>query len=79
VKGGENEVAGLGRRQRGGDGLLVAHLPYEDDVGILAQNAPQRPLERARVLPDLALVEDRSLVAVKELDGVLDGDDVLGL
>jgi hypothetical protein len=60
------------------DRLLVAHLADEDDVRVLAQDAAQRALERVRVLPDLALVDDRRLVAVQELDRVLDRDDVLG-
>ena len=41
----EDEVAGLGRRQRGLDGLLVAHLADEDDVRVLAQDAAQGALE----------------------------------
>src|SRR2546421_328882 len=43
----------------------------------ISQNAPQRALERLGVLPDLALVDDRAVVAVEELDRVLDRDDVL--
>ena len=65
-------------RQRGLDRLLVAHLADQDHVGVLAQHAAQRALERARCPADLALVDDRALVAVQELDRVLDRDDVLG-
>ncbi len=65
-------------RQRGVDGLLVAHLADQDHVRVLAQDAAQGALERRRVLADLALVDDRVAVAVQELDRVLDRDDVLG-
>ena len=41
----EHEVAGLGRGQRGVDGLLVAHLADQDHVRVLAQHAAQRALE----------------------------------
>ena len=59
------------------DGLLVAHLADQDHVGVLAQHAAQRALERGGVHADLALVDHRALVAVHELDRVLDRDDVL--
>ena len=72
----EHEVAGLGGRQRRLDRLLVAHLADQDHVRVLAQDAPQRALERHRVDADLALVDHRALVAVDELDRVLDRDDV---
>ena len=72
----EHEVAGLGRGERGRDRLEVTHLTDEDDVGVLAQDVAQRLGERVRVLPDLALVHDRALVRVQELDRVLDRHDV---
>ena len=41
VQGGEHQVPGLGRRSgAAGDGLGVAHLADEDDVGVLAQHPP---------------------------------------
>ena len=60
------------------DGLEVAHLADQDDVGVLAQRAAQRLRERPRVDRHLALVDDRLLVAVQELDRVLDRHDVRG-
>ncbi len=78
VEGGEDEVAGLGRRQRGPDRLEVAHLAHEDHVGVLAERAAQRLREARRVGPDLTLVDHAFLVAVEELDRVLDRDDVIG-
>ena len=41
VQGGEDEVAGLGRGQRRGDRLQVAHLADEDHVGVLSQGGAQ--------------------------------------
>ena len=54
----EDEVAGLGRGQRGRDRLEVAHLADEDHVGVLAERGAQALGERRRVLADLALVDD---------------------
>ena len=77
VHGGEHEVAGLRGAERGPHGLLVTHLADEDHVRVLAQHAAQGALEGAGVLAHLALVDDRELVLVEELDGILDGHDVL--
>jgi hypothetical protein len=41
----------LGRGQRDGDGLEVAHLADQDDVGVLAQHVLERAGERPGVLP----------------------------
>ena len=78
VQGGEDEVAGLGGGQRDRDGLEVAELTDEDDVGVLAQHVLERGAEAVRVVADLALVDDRLLVRVHELDRVLDRHDVVG-
>ena len=77
VQGGEDEVAGLGRGQRGRDRLQVAHLADQDHVGVLAQGGLQPQGEVDRVGADLALVDDRALVRVEELDRVLDREDVV--
>ena len=73
----EHEVARLGRLERGLRGLRVAELADEDHVGVLAERAPERLLERLGVEPDLALVDDAAVVGVEDLDRVLDRDDVL--
>ena len=77
VKRGEDEVAGLGRRERGRDRLQVAHLAEEDHVGVLAERAAERLGEADRIRADLPLVHDAALVAVQELDRVLDRHDVV--
>ena len=74
----EHEVPGLGGRERGADRLEVAHLADEDHVGVLAERGAQRLAEAGRVDADLALVDDAALVAVHELDRVLDREDVIG-
>ena len=78
VKGGEHEVAGLRCGERDGDGLEVAELADEDHVGVLAQHVLERGCEAVRVVADLTLVDQRTVVVVQELDRVFDGDDVVG-
>ena len=73
----EDEVAGLGRGQRGRDRLEVAHLADEDHVGVLTQRGAKSLGEGRRVGADLALVDDARAVPVQELDRVLDREDVL--
>jgi len=73
----EDEVAGL-RRVEGRLGRLgVAELADQDHVGVLAKAAPKRLRERGRVEADFALVDDAAVVAVDDLDRVLDRHDVL--
>jgi hypothetical protein len=57
--------------------LEVAHLADEDHVRVLPQRGPQRLAEAGRVDADLTLVDDAPLVAVDELDRVLDREDVV--
>ncbi len=78
VEGRHDEVARLGGHERRLDGLEVAHLAHEDDVRVLPEGRADGRRERARVDLQLALVDDRLLVAVEELDRVLDRHDVLG-
>ncbi len=70
------QVPGLRGRKGHGDGLEVTHLADEDHVRVLTQNTAKSFGERHRVLTDLALVDDRPLVGVEELDGILHRDDV---
>ena len=79
VQRGEREVAGLRDRQRRLDGLDVAHLADEHDVGVLPEKVPQRLREAVGVASDLALVDEAVFVLVDEFDGILDGHDVVVL
>src|SRR5215208_1972562 len=78
VECGEDQVAGFGRREGHLGALGVPDLPYEYHVGVLPQDAPQGPRKGGRIRTHLALVYDALVVSVNELDGVLDGDHVLG-
>jgi hypothetical protein len=77
VQGREDEVTRLGGLQRGLRRLGVAELADEDDVGILAENTAQRLAEAFGVEADLALVDDAAVIRMEDLDGILDGHDVL--
>src|SRR4029079_1613283 len=72
----EDEVAGLGRGQRGRDRLEVSHLADEAHVGVLTERGLQAESEALRIGAQLALVDDALLVLVQELDRVLDREDV---
>ena len=72
---GKHEVPGQGCLDCDRGRLAVPYLPDEDDVGIRAQDRPQRRRKgEARFVVDLDLVYSVQLV----LDRVLDGDHVLG-
>ena len=60
VQGREDEVARLGRLERGLRGLGVAELADQDRVRILAEHAAERLAEALGVEADLALVDDRA-------------------
>jgi hypothetical protein len=75
VQSGEHQLAGLRGRESQRDGLEVAHLADQDHVRVLTQRPAKGIGERLRVHADLALVDQRLLRAVNELDRVLDRDD----
>ena len=75
---GQHQVAGLAGREPGLDRLCVSHLADEDYVRVLAQHPPHGLGPVSGVRADLSLADDRHLVPVEHLDGVLDGDDVGG-
>ena len=55
----------------------VADFADQDNVGSGTHGAAQRAVIRLGVEPDLALVDDRLLVRVQELDRVLDREDMV--
>jgi hypothetical protein len=78
MKRGEHQVTRLGRSKGDLDGLQVAHLPDQDDVGILPQGRAERLREPFGIAPHLTLIDHAPLVRVEELNRVFDGDDVVG-
>src|SRR6476646_2603832 len=76
MESGEDEVTGFSGVERRFDGLVVAHLADEDDVGILTEGTPQGLGERGRIDRDLALVHDGLIVPMEILDRILDRHDV---
>ena len=73
----EHQVARFGSRDTQLDGLPVAHLSNQDDVQIFPKRRPQCVREALRVGADLTLVDQALLVGMHELDGVLDGEDMV--
>ncbi len=73
----EDEVAGLRSLKRDLCRVRIAQLADEDDVGVLPQHAAERLREALRVEADLSLVDDAAAIAMEDLDGIFDGDDVL--
>lgn len=73
----EDQMAGLGGGDGGGDRLIIAHLADQNDIRVLAQGAAQRRGKAARIRADLALVDERLPALIDILDGVLDRDDVV--
>jgi len=76
VKRAEDEVPGLGRQDGRFNSHKIPHLPHEDHVRVLAQGHLEGLGKVIGIRPDLSLADDPLVVAMEELDGVLDGDDV---
>ena len=77
VQRGENQVAGFGGEQGGGNGFEVAHFADEDDVGVLTKCGAERGGKVGGVHFDFALIDKAALVAMEKLDGVFNGDEVI--
>ena len=60
------------------DGFEVAHFAHQDEVRVLAQRSAKGGAEARGVHADFALVDKALLVAVQELDGIFDGNNVVG-
>jgi hypothetical protein len=76
VKGAEDEQAGFSSGESEGNGLKVTHLADEHDVSIFTQSGAKAIGEGWCLNGDFALGKDRFFIAMNELDGFLDGDDV---
>ena len=75
---GRQRGAGLGGGHGGGDGLVVAHLANEDHVRVLTQSTAQGGGKAGHVAAHLALMDQSFFAFIHVLDGVLDGQDVVG-
>ncbi len=73
----ENQVSRLRGLDGNRDRLEVAQLSDHHDVGVLAKRRAERGLERLGMASHLPLIDQAVLVLMDELDGVLDGDDVI--
>ena len=72
----EDQVAGFGGGDGGGDGRQIAHFADQHDVGVLTQGTAEGLGEDRHVDADLALHDDRFFVGVVIFDGVFHRDDV---
>jgi hypothetical protein len=72
MKGGQAKMAGVRIRNRILHRVTVANLPDCDDIRSFPHCVLQRVAIGECVDPDLALIHDRLLVVVHELDRVLD-------
>ena len=72
-------MAGFRGFQRNFDGFLVAHFADQDYFRRLPQRGAQCQREAGRVAVKFALMNRAFLVLVQELDGIFDGQDVVGL
>ena len=75
----EHEVARLGGMDRRLEGLHVAELAHEDDVGILADGMLHADLEVLDVAADLPLIDQALILGEHELDRILEREDVLAV
>lgn len=71
----EDEMAGLCGRDGGMDGIRVAHLTYQDNVGVLSESGPESCGKAGAIPPYLALDDKRLVAFVLVLDGVFNRDD----
>src|SRR6185437_6919918 len=74
----ENQVASFRGKQCRGNGFEVAHFPDQNDVGILTEGGAQCGGEIGSVDFDFALIDEALFVAMQELDGVFNGDEMVG-
>ena len=74
----EHQMPGFGGGHGGGDRFKIAHLTDQNHIRILAQGAAQRTRKAGYIHAHLALVDQRFFALIDVLDGVLDGQDMLG-
>ena len=74
----DDQVAGLGGGDGVFDGFEVVHLAHDDDVRVFAQRGLEGGMIGDGVFADLTLGHGAVLGNLKDLDGFLHGDDVVG-
>src|SRR6266436_6247118 len=74
----DNTLNGFRSQQCSGNGFQVAHFADQNHIGILTQGSAQRGGKVRGVHFDFALIDETLFIAVQELDGVFDGDQVIG-
>ena len=79
MQSGKHEVSGLRRLQRDFNRLLVAHFADQDHFGRLPQGGAQCQRKAGSVTVQLPLMDDGTLVAMHEFDGIFNGQDVIRL
>ncbi len=79
VQRGQDKVAGFRGFESDFNGFPVAHFADEDNLGSLTQGAAKSERKRRRVAVQLALVDGGLFMFVQKLDGIFDGEDVVGL
>ena len=79
MQGREDQMTGLGRRERQPHRFRIAHFADDDHVWRLPQRGPQRAREIGHIGTDFLLLHHALLVPVLVLDRILDRDDVAAL
>ena len=72
----EYEVSGLRECDGSLDGLEVAHFTDDDDIRILTEDRLDTIWETIELLPELALMHERTLVLVHEFYRIFEHDDM---
>jgi hypothetical protein len=75
----EDEMTSFCRFHCDLDGFTVSHLSHKNHFGSLAQCRPQSKGEAGGIAMQFTLMDNAVFVGVQELDGILDGEHMIGL
>ena len=78
VQGRDAKMSRTGQRNGGLHGFAVANFADQNHVGRGAYRAAQGARKTLGIQTHFALIDDGFLIAVQELDRILDGQDVIG-
>jgi len=79
VQSGHDEVSRFRGFESDFNRLPVAHFAYENDLRRLAQRRAQGQRKSRRIGMQFALMDGRFLMTMQKLDGIFDGEYVVGL